>query len=135
MCAWKFCSLNISSKTFFAVKSKDFYLKFFWIYKSNTFWKDANCDLVVCLYELGKKYLSSNFLLEEKDSFNDRCCQNWFFCRCSQMVAVEPEEREKKMQHFFQFQSKNIETYYIQLIHKSHMLEKPFLYIDSDNIY
>ena len=87
------------------------------------------------MYEVGKKYLSSNFLLEEKDSFNDRCCQNRFFCQCSQMVAVESEEKEKKMQHIFQFQSKNKETDYMQLNHKSPMLEKPFIYIDSNNIY
>ena len=51
------------------------------------------------------------------------------------MVAVESEEKEKKMQHIFQFQSKNKETDYMQLNHKSPMLEKPFIYIDSNNIY
>ena len=50
------------------------------------------------------------------------------------MVAVELEEREKKMQHFFRFQSESKETEYLQLNHKSPMLEKPFIYIDSDNI-
>ena len=52
------------------------------------------------------------------------------------MVAVEPEEKRKKdaTYFFFDFRAKIKKKEYLQPNHKSHLLEKPLMYIDSDNI-